>query len=88
MSRSWDNSQDPVVPLEGQMYGHPLAGLLWEGQFGKSSKTNGRKYPDGNALFFGTARKLCLCVFVGDKKAGNKEKPENYVGQVEEQRGP
>ena len=71
------------------MYGHPLAGLLWEGQFGKSSKTNGRKYPDGNALFLGTAKKvLFVCLCGRQKKAGKKEKPENYVGQVEEQRGP
>ena len=27
--------EDPVVPLEGNLYGHPLAGLLWERQFGK-----------------------------------------------------
>ena len=26
---------DPVVPLERNQYGHPLAGLLWERQFEK-----------------------------------------------------
>ena len=25
----------PVVPLERNLYGHPLAGLLWERQFEK-----------------------------------------------------
>ena len=25
--------EDPVVPLERNLYGHPLAGLLWERQF-------------------------------------------------------
>ena len=28
--------EDPVVPLEKNLYGHPLAGLLWERQFEKS----------------------------------------------------
>ena len=27
--------EDPVVPLERNLYGHPLAGLLWERQFEK-----------------------------------------------------
>ena len=27
---SWDNIKDPVVPLECNLYGHPLAGLLRE----------------------------------------------------------
>ena len=25
-----DNIDDPMVPLEGNLYGHPLAALLWE----------------------------------------------------------
>ena len=27
--------EDPVVPLERNLYGHPLAGLSWERQFEK-----------------------------------------------------
>ena len=27
---SWKNIEDPVCPLERNLYGHPLAGLLWE----------------------------------------------------------
>ena len=27
--------EDPIVPLERNLYGHPLAGLLWERQFEK-----------------------------------------------------
>ena len=27
--------EDPVVPLERNLYGHPVAGLLWERQFEK-----------------------------------------------------
>ena len=29
--KSWSSTEDPVVPLERNLYGHPLAGLLWEG---------------------------------------------------------
>ena len=29
----WNDIVDPVVPLERNLYGHPLAGLLWEKQF-------------------------------------------------------
>ena len=34
-TKSWSSMQDPVVPLERNLYGHPLAGLLWERQFEK-----------------------------------------------------
>ena len=27
---SWSSMEDPVVPLERNLFGHPLAGLLWE----------------------------------------------------------
>ena len=36
--KSWSSKEDPDVPLERNLYGHPLAGLLWERQFGKSSE--------------------------------------------------
>ena len=32
---SWSSMDDPVVLLERNLYGHPLAGLLWERQFEK-----------------------------------------------------
>ena len=28
--KSWSSMEDPVVPLERNLYGHPSAGLLWE----------------------------------------------------------
>ena len=28
--KSWSSMDDPVVPLERNLYGHPLAGLIWE----------------------------------------------------------
>ena len=33
--KSWSSMEDPVLPLERNLHGHPLAGLLWERQFGK-----------------------------------------------------
>ena len=30
---SWANIEDDVVLLERNLYGHPFAGLLWDGQF-------------------------------------------------------
>ena len=33
--KSWSSMEDPVVPLERNLYGHPLAGLLWERPFEK-----------------------------------------------------
>ena len=33
--KSWANVEDPVVFLERNLYGHPLAGRLWERQFEK-----------------------------------------------------
>ena len=29
-SKSWEKIEDPVVPLERNLYSHPSAGLLWE----------------------------------------------------------
>ena len=33
--KSWSSMEDPVVLLEPNLYGHPLAGLSWERQFEK-----------------------------------------------------
>ena len=33
--KPWSSVEDPVVPLERNLYGHPLAGLLWKRQFEK-----------------------------------------------------
>ena len=44
--------KDPVVPLERNLYGHPLAGLLWEGQFEKILLKHGwEEIPNWECLF-------------------------------------
>ena len=39
--KSWSGTEDPVVPLERNLYGHPLAGLFWERQFDEVSLEHG-----------------------------------------------
>ena len=58
--KSWSSIEDPVVPLERNLYGHPLAGLLWERQFEK-------------ILFVVREKGLFLSVYVDDMKIGWKE---------------
>ena len=47
--KSWSSMEDPVVPLERNLYGHPLARLVWGKQFEKSYwNMAGRKFQIGN----------------------------------------
>ena len=51
--KSWMNIEDPVVPLEGNLYGHPFAGLLWERQFEEILLHLGwEKCTNGNVCLF------------------------------------
>ena len=67
--------EDPVVPLERNLYGHPLAGLLWERQFEKILLKHGwEKIPNWECLFVHREKGLFLSVFVDDiKLAGQKQ---------------
>ena len=58
--------EDPVVPLERNLYGHPLAGLLWERQFEKIllKYMVGRRFPNWECLFVHREKGLLLFVFV------------------------
>ena len=63
--KSWSSMEDPVVPLERNLYGHPLAGLLWERQFEKVLLKHGwEKIPNWECLFVhrekGLYSHLCL----------------------------
>ena len=63
--QSWSSMEDAVVPLERNLYGHPLAGLLWERQFEKILLKHGweKGFPIGNAYSY-TVKKdysyLCM----------------------------
>ena len=67
--------EDSVVPLERNLYGHPLAGLLWERQFEKILLKHGwEKIPNWECLFVHREKGLFLSVYVDDiKLAGKKQ---------------
>ena len=66
--------EDPVVPLERNLYGHPLAGLLWERQFGKILlKYVWKKVSNWECLFVHREKGLFLSVHVDDIKIGWRE---------------
>ena len=61
--------EDPVVPLEKNLYGHPLARRLWERQFEKILLKYGwEKVSNRECLFVHREKGLFLSVYVDDKK--------------------
>ena len=75
LRKSWPSMEDTVVLLVQNPYGHPLAGLLWERQFGKVPLEHGwEKVPDWECQFVNRERRLLLSVYVdGIKPTGKKE---------------
>ena len=64
----------PVVPLERNLYGHPLAGLLWEKQFEKILLKHGwEKIPNWECLFVHREKGLFFSVYVDDIKLAGKK---------------
>ena len=66
---SWSNIEDPVIPLQRDLYGHPLADLLWERQFEEVLL----------GLGLGQSTKLFLSVHADDIKRSRKWLPEEMV---------
>ena len=72
--KSWSSMEDPVVPLERNLYGHPLAGLLWERQFENILLKHGwEKIPNWECLFVHREKALFLSVYVDDIKLAGKK---------------
>ena len=73
--KSWFSMEDAVVPLERNLYGHPLSGLLWERQFEKILLIMvGRRFPNVNAYSYTVKKGLFLSLYVDDiKLAGEKQ---------------
>ena len=73
--KSWDNIENPVCPLLRNLYGHPLAGLIWEKHCQKSILAAGLQKVQGwECLFYHPENKLYLSVYVDDFRiAGKKE---------------
>ena len=67
--------EDHVVLLERNLYGHPLAGLVWESQFEKILlKYSWEKISNWECLFVHREKGLSLSVYVDDiKLAGKKQ---------------
>ena len=63
--KSLENIEDLVVPLERNLYGHPLPGLLWEKQFEEELlEFQWEKVPNWKCLFVHRKQQLFLSVFV------------------------
>ena len=74
MATTWSSMEDPVVPLERNLYGHPLAGLLWERRFEKILLKYGWEKFSNKELFVHREKGLFLSVYVDDiKLAGKKQ---------------
>ena len=75
--------EDPVVPLERNLYGHPLAGPLWERQFEKILLKYGwEKVSNWECLFVHREKGLLLSVYVDDIKLAGKKQNINPMWKV------
>ena len=75
--------EDPVVPLERNLYGHLLAGLLWERQFEKILLKHGwEKIPNWECLFVLREKGLLLSVYVDDIKLAGKKQNLDPIWKV------
>ena len=72
--KSWSSMEDPVVPFERNLCGHPLAGLLWEMQFEKILlKYSWEKVSSWECLFVNRQKRLFLSVYVDDIRLDGKK---------------
>ena len=67
--KSWSSTEDPVFFLERNLYGHLLAGLLWERQFEEILL----RIPNWECLFVHREKGLFLFVYVDDMKLAGKK---------------
>ena len=73
--KSWSSMEDPVVPLERNLYGHLLAGLVWERRFEKVLLKHGwEKIPNWECPFVHREKGLFFSVYVDDKKRLKRNK--------------
>ena len=72
--KSWSSMEDPVVLVERNLYGHPLAGLLWERHLEKILLKYGwEKVSKCECLFVHGEKGLFLSVHVDDIKLAEKK---------------
>ena len=71
--QAWANVIDPVCPLERNLYGHPLAGLLWERYLEDALfEMKWEKLPGWECLYVHRDQQLFLSVYVDDFKMVGK----------------
>ena len=81
--KSWSSIEDPVVPLDRNLYGHPLARLLCERQFEKILlRHSWEKVPNWECLFVHRQKWLFLSVYVDDIKLAGKKQNINPMWKV------
>ncbi|MDP7647929.1 MAG: hypothetical protein QGH82_07675, partial [Candidatus Woesearchaeota archaeon] len=73
--KEWEGIEDPVCPLLQNLYGHPLAGLLWEKGCHEKLIAEGFERLQGwESLYVHREMKLFLNIYVDDfHMAGKKE---------------
>ena len=72
--KSWAHIEDPVCPLLLNLYGHPLAGLLWElYQEDILLKVGFEKVKSWECLYVHRAKQLFLSAYVDDYKMAGKK---------------
>ena len=71
--KSWSSMEDPVVLLEPNLYGHPLAGLLWERQFEKVLFETWMGENSKLGVSLCSTWKRVISVYLDDTKFGWKE---------------
>ena len=73
--KSWSTMEDPVVPRERNLYGHPLAGLLWERQFENILLEHvWKKVPSCECLFVKREKTVLVLVCRRNKTGWEEEK--------------
>ena len=81
--KSWSSMEDPVVPLERNLYGHLLEGLLWERQFEKILLKYGwEKVSNWECFFVHREKGLFLSVYVDDIKLAGKKQNSKPMWKV------
>ena len=79
----WSSLEDPVVPLERNLCGHPFAGLLWERQFEKILLQHGwEKIPNWECSVVHREKGLFFSVYVNDIKLAGKKQNINPMWKV------
>ena len=81
--KSWSSMEDPVVPLERNLYGPPLAGLLWKRQCEKLLlKYSWENVSNWECLFAHREKGFFLSVYVDDIKLAGKKQNINPMWKV------